>query len=903
MRCCVDSKLDEPLHCIASSSFLASHRLARPRANGAGLKQPLSAADGTWVWESRVTAESEDLMVSTGWTAIIDSVARVARCASNSTSRLFNLDELFVDMGLIRHVRRAWELPPRVAIRKAFALGVRKWHDALTRSRDARRSTYAIDILSARRLGEASLTSLPSRGLGVGSTFALQSYYLPLSDELVKSRAAEIVALVTHVRAHRFDLLGSGWVRVHHGVRARGLRDFDPLPAMPAVHTDVKGRWLEHRISESNLAESRRIWQFIDGDYQAIDWQLDFKSGHRWSERTWARDIELFPRLGSDIKVPWELSRMQHLPWLAAGSRLAQLEGQSARAQELRREFCNQITDFVATNPPRFGVNWCSTMDVALRVVSWLVAYDLFRFDEASFEAEWQRMFFRSVAEHGQHIVSHLEWDPQVRGNHYLADLCGLVFVAAYLPPSEVSGRWLRFATAEFLDECQLQFNSDGGNFEASTSYHRFSGEMVVQTSALLSVLDESKRSWLIASPESNSSSHRVAWSSLGLSPGPIPPRSDREMWPIPAEHRRLIVDIGMFSASLQGDRGPMPMFGDDDSGHFLKILPQLRRMTGKQASDRFLNLCGRPGVPADGDYWVEVDEDHRQLVDCIARLGGARCSAMTGSELPSEARLDLLRASPRGEDDNDSLLTTSKNDDRARISAFPSTGFFVAERGPFQLVFRCGPNGQAGNGGHAHNDQLSLALKIDGVELFIDAGTYLYSAAPDRRNHFRSTAVHNCMQVDDLEQNEWQPGTAGLFRLVDRAQARLTRFDSDAVSAEHDLPHFVGQSRRATPSDRSVRRQLEWHGLQLHGVDHCQGHKRLRVGFLLAPEVTTLDFNNGSVRLRCGQRRARLCWLAAQGGLEHAYVSRGYGRLEATRRIVLSSDGDEICWRLEVDA
>ena len=41
---------------------------------------------------------------------------------------------------------------------------------------------------------------------------------------------------------------------------------------------------------------------------------------------------------------------------------------------------------------------------------------------------------------------------------------------------------------------------------------------------------------------------------------------------------------------------------------------------------------------------------------------------------------------------------------------------------------------GQDGNGGHAHNDQLSIELNVDGEDWIADPGTYLYhGAAPWR--------------------------------------------------------------------------------------------------------------------------------------------------------------------------
>ena len=57
------------------------------------------------------------------------------------------------------------------------------------------------------------------------------------------------------------------------------------------------------------------------------------------------------------------------------------------------KEFRNQILDFIASNPPRFGTNWFSTMDVGIRVSNWLVAYDLFKAFGVSFDPEFERIF------------------------------------------------------------------------------------------------------------------------------------------------------------------------------------------------------------------------------------------------------------------------------------------------------------------------------------------------------------------------------------------------------------------------------------------------------------------------------------------------------------------------------
>jgi hypothetical protein len=234
-----------------------------------------------------------------------------------------------------------------------------------------------------------------------------------------------LCALSEHYLEHRFDLLGSGWVVVKHGMKCRGLEEHRYRMGGP-VDADSEGEWLVHRINKSNIVGSKRAWKLVDDGYSPIDWHLDFKSGYRWDESTWATNIKIGHLPGVDVKVPWELARMQHLPQLALAHGMARRSAPGFRPAEVYvREFQNQILDFIANNPPGYGVNWTCAMDVGIRAMNWLIAYDIFRATGAVFAESFEEEFGRSIFEHGRHIVDprFLEWRSSVRGNHYLADL------------------------------------------------------------------------------------------------------------------------------------------------------------------------------------------------------------------------------------------------------------------------------------------------------------------------------------------------------------------------------------------------------------------------------------------------------------------------------------------------
>lgn len=110
-----------------------------------------------------------------------------------------------------------------------------------------------------------------------------------------------------HYLDHRFDLLGSGWVKVYYNMQCRGLLGHS-YKMGEAIALDVHGNWLKNRLNSSNIATAMEIWKRIDSDYQPIDWQLDFKSGYRWCEKTWSTRLRYGHLLGVDVKLPWELA-------------------------------------------------------------------------------------------------------------------------------------------------------------------------------------------------------------------------------------------------------------------------------------------------------------------------------------------------------------------------------------------------------------------------------------------------------------------------------------------------------------------------------------------------------------------------------------------------------------------
>lgn len=643
-------------------------------------------------------------------------------------------------------------------------------------------------------------------------------YFSSLDIKLMKPIAKTLRGITDYYLEHRFDLFGSGWVKVYHGMYCQGLEGHR-YGIGKVLKADHQGKWLAERINNANLSNSQKIWRMIDREYIPIDWQLDFKSGYRWSEKTWYKDIIYGDTPGVDVKVPWELARMQHLTHLSWSYALANEKQSSFKQPETYvREFRNQVLDFISTNPPRFGVNWSCTMDVSIRVANWLTAFDLFRAFGAKFDLEFETVLKRSVYEHGLHIINNLEWNEELTSNHYLSNIVGLLFSAAFLAPTREINGWLLFAIKELFKEVQKQFYKDGANFEASTSYHRLSSEMVLYATALVLRLPEAR---LVELQSINCDRLIVKQLPARIALSLHSFKGKDRITLFPDWYFKSLEKMAEFTMHITKPNKQIPQIGDNDSGRFLKIHPVYRRITVGEAKSQYANLIKYNDLPDHADYW---DEDHLYHLSLVAGMNGLfqrqdfkefagpdwidtyLIRSLAGeTSLPSycfdrrRTDAELVRIGAT----NSLLKMNTKTDllpknlrtmiqipipetgvhENLRLFAYPDFGIYIFRSKRLYLALRCGSIGQNGNGGHAHNDQLSLELTIDGRNWICDPGTYLYTSLPERRNEYRSVTAHYAPQLKGFEPGDLK---GGLFCLGNDAQGSCLYFREDGFVGMH---------------------------------------------------------------------------------------------------------------------
>jgi Heparinase II/III-like protein/Heparinase II/III N-terminus len=200
-----------------------------------------------------------------------------------------------------------------------------------------------------------------------------------------------------------------------------------------------------------------------------LDWHRDPLSGRRWPMAHYTR---VPPRLGSgaDVRQVWELNRLHHFVALGRAYALTSNEDYTS-------EFLLELASWVEANPPRHGVNWTVAMEVALRAVNLIAAFELF-LASPQMSDEAVALVLKLLLAHGRFIRANLEYSHRTPSNHYLSDLIGLFSIGMTMPDFVESRAWVSFSAPRLLKELFRQVNADGVNYEGSVAYHRLVTEI-----------------------------------------------------------------------------------------------------------------------------------------------------------------------------------------------------------------------------------------------------------------------------------------------------------------------------------------------------------------------------------------------------------------------------------------
>ncbi len=202
-----------------------------------------------------------------------------------------------------------------------------------------------------------------------------------------------------------------------------------------------------------------------------VDWQRDPLSGRSAALEHWTRVPYLeFDRVG-DHKLTWEVNRHQWFIQLAQAWLLTRYARYPDTAARL-------LDAWLVANPPKLGINWCSALELAFRVQSWIHGLRLFGAVPALTPALRSRVL-ESVEVHARHI----EWNLSTwfsPNTHLTGEALALLSVGCAWPDLPASGRWRDRGWTILREVLPTHFHADGVYFEHASWYQAYSVDFAV---------------------------------------------------------------------------------------------------------------------------------------------------------------------------------------------------------------------------------------------------------------------------------------------------------------------------------------------------------------------------------------------------------------------------------------
>lgn len=179
----------------------------------------------------------------------------------------------------------------------------------------------------------------------------------------------------------------------------------------------------------------------------------------------WSRIAFLDPRVVGDHKLVWELNRHQFLVTLGQAW---QLTGDHRYA----RGAATLLASWLDANPPKRGVNWASSLEVAYRAIAWTWAHRLLR-DSGDFGDALLVRWLKALDMSARHVERYLStwFSPNT---HLTGEALGLLYIGTQFPELRDAERWARHGWRILEEQLPRQVRRDGTYFEQALHYHRY---------------------------------------------------------------------------------------------------------------------------------------------------------------------------------------------------------------------------------------------------------------------------------------------------------------------------------------------------------------------------------------------------------------------------------------------
>ena len=477
------------------------------------------------------------------------------------------------------------------------------------------------------------------------------------------------------------------------------------------IESKSKIQWIKKNINQSNISYSMCIHNFFfkKKKYSSLRWNIDYKKNIIWNPIKFSYFIKLSRDNVGDPKIPWEISRLQHLTQLSGYYLIDPKD-------DVKTVIKNHLFDFIISNPPKYGINWKSAMEVSIRGANIVFVLDLLS-KKNFFSDEEILIILNFISDHVNFVINNLEWSLVSTSNHYLSNIVGLIVMTFFLPRSIRNNEILSFSINQLFNEIDKQFNSDGTSKEGSTGYHIFSNEMI-----LIGLFFYNKLSY------ENFEYKQIDKIKSLFNKIEIIEKNTKK---IENGCKRNLLEkvkkINFFTSNLLRNDLSLLQVGDNDSGCFIPFSlfsynlekKNLHNILNKKNNESclFLNI---------------LPNNTKKFKSKLFKNKNEKILSEISSSLKREQKKMFFFDFKKSVDIS-----------KLELNFFKDFGIYNFKCSYFSLSVICRNNYNFFNSGHIHDDNLGIDLVINKKSIITDPGSFCYSEDPNKRKLYRSAEAH----------------------------------------------------------------------------------------------------------------------------------------------------------------
>ncbi|MEE9379548.1 MAG: alginate lyase family protein [Candidatus Lokiarchaeia archaeon] len=219
--------------------------------------------------------------------------------------------------------------------------------------------------------------------------------------------------------------------------------------------------------AEDIINNNYRIFEITHNFKEKIDWHYSFFDDYSF-DIVASEKIDYFgysyKNALIDVKYVWEFNRHQFLPYLGVAYYITGKEKYAKKYEDL-------IIDWIENNPPLFGVNWASSLEISIRLITWIFSLWFFRNSEIINNKIFFKKIFRSMFQHAYYLRF---FYTRYSFNHTVGDLFGGYLFSKTFNNLKPLKKWEKKFFKKFRKQIFLHTRSDGVDIEHAINYHRF---------------------------------------------------------------------------------------------------------------------------------------------------------------------------------------------------------------------------------------------------------------------------------------------------------------------------------------------------------------------------------------------------------------------------------------------